>query len=105
MKPMKKSLKKKPGLYILLMFAGILTGIVVLTSKIVKTPHTGTLRKTEFSMPDIRKTGISSAWEKLSALADMKIRLTDLMRRDSLSSSDSLEIKEIDRQLNQMLRD
>lgn len=90
-------------MYVALMFVGILIGILVLTNSVVQNSTCDVLP--DFDIPKLNKTSVYDSWDKFRSLTEIKIRLTELMYQDSLSISDSVEIKEIDVRLNQLLHD
>ena len=87
----------------LIMFAGMLIGLVVLLTK--------TAKPMEPIRQSIREFMPSTAVPERKSIQDLLIawktgqRLQVLMQKHRLSKQDSLEIKSIDQQLNQLLHD
>jgi hypothetical protein len=88
-----------------LMFAGIMIGLFIILNKTKhqKYQSMDVLHELEFPTPKISKAGDS--FDALITIWKAQQRIHELMGKDSLSNGDSLEIKNIDKQLNQLIHD
>jgi hypothetical protein len=95
--------KLKPVYSLALMFTGILIGLVILFTKPDKAiePIPQTLREWMPAMSADKGSSLSDLFLVLKAGKRIEV----LMQKDSLTKQDSLEIKAIDQQLNQLLHD
>ena len=88
------------------MFAGILIGLFIILNKTIYQENQSIEALQELISP---KPGISmnkrNSLKDLITLWKAKQRIYALMNNDSLSKQDSIEIKAIDQQLNQLLHD
>lgn len=90
---------------IIVMLVGIILGLIVLVTARRKDPQIdlGALLDQNRSTKTL-EAGKRSAMELIEVFK-AKHRVDQLMRKDSLSAADSIEIKNIDQQLNHMLHD
>jgi len=87
------------------MFSGILIGLIILLIKAGKQVHS--TYKILKDIPRIETSFQKKGYplQELVIVIKAKRRIYNLMIKDTLTSKDSLEIKAIDRQLNQLLHD
>ena len=88
-----------------LMFAGILIGLIVIFTKIQKESKPTTFHKFIPKSPGISMHKYGSSIKEFAIVFKAKRRIYELMKKDRLSKQDSIEIKAIDQQLNQLLHD
>lgn len=98
-----KKPKLKPLLTILFMFSGMLVGLIVFIA--IPKGRKNTHQQFEVAMPEISTQRAKHSIIQLMQALKSKSRIYQLMEKDSLTSQDTLEIKTIDKQINQLLHD
>ena len=87
------------------MFAGILIGLFIILNKAnhQKNQSMDVLHELIPSRPNV--SGAGNSFDELITIWKAQRRIHELMGKDSLNKEDSLEIKNIDTQLNQLIHD
>ena len=88
-----------------LMFAGILIGLFIIlnNTKHQENQSMDVLHELLPPRPKVPKVG--NSFDELITIWKVQQRIHELMGKDNLSNEDSLEIKNIDKHLNQLLHD
>ena len=95
----------KPILTVIIMFVGMLLGLIILITVPNKKTERNPIHLFELPTPKVSlQKGKSSVLQLILALKS-KRRIDQLMLKDSLSATDSIEIRSIDQHLNQLLHD
>ena len=97
--------KLKSKLSIVIMFSGILIGLVILLIKSGQQVHSTFQTLKEFPRPEISFQKKGHPLQELVTVLKAKHRIYQLMKKDTITGQDSLDIKAIDQQLNQLLHD
>ena len=87
------------------MFAGILMGLIVIFTKFHKENKPTTFHEFVPKSPVISMHKYGNSIKEFAIVFKAKRRIYKLMQKDKLSKQDSIEIKAIDQQLNQLLHD
>ena len=87
------------------MFTGILIGLFIILNKTnhQENQSMDVLHEWIPHRPKVSTTG--NSFDELITIWKAQQRIHELMGKDSLSKEDSLEIKNIDKQLNQLIHD
>ena len=88
-----------------LMFAGILIGLIVIFNKTQDNSKPTTFHEFVAKSPSISMHKYGSSIKEFAIVWKAKRRIYKLMQKDRLNKQDSIEIKAIDQQLNQLLHD
>ena len=90
---------------VILMFAGILIGLFIILNKTnhQENQSMDVLHECILPKPKISKAG--NSFDELMTIWKAQRRIHELMGKDNLSKEDSLEIKNIDKQLTQLIHD
>ena len=97
--------RKKKLATILLMLAGMILGVIILLTVPAKQHPLELNHLLKDSIPSFNAKGKRESVMDLIDLFKAKRRIEQLAGKDSLTHSDSLEIRHIDQQLNHMLHD
>ena len=90
---------------VIIMFAGILIGLIVIFNKTQDNSKPTTFHEFVAKSPGISMHKYSHSIKEFAIVFKAKRRIYELMKKDRLSKQDSIEIKAIDQQLNQLLHD
>ena len=88
-----------------LMFAGILIGLIVIFNKSQMISKPTAFHEFVPKSPGVFIHKYGSSIKEFAIAFNAKRRIYELMQKDSLNKQDSIEIKAIDQQLNQLLHD
>jgi len=95
----------KSKLSIVIMFSGILIGLVILLINSGQQVHSTYQTLKEFPRPEFSLRNEGHPFRKLMTVWKTRRRIYHLMKKDTITGQDSLDIKAIDQQLNQLLHD
>ena len=90
---------------VIIMFAGILIGLFIILNNINHQENQSMDVLHELMPPRPKVSGAGNSFDELITIWKAQQRIRELMGKVSLSQEDSLEIKNIDKQLNQLIHD
>ncbi len=90
---------------VIIMFAGILIGLFIILNKTNHQENQSLDVLHELIPPRPKVSRAGNSFDELITIWKVQQRIRKLMGKDSLSNEDSLEIKNIDKQLNQLIHD
>ena len=88
-----------------LMFAGILIGLFIILNNTKHQENQSMDVLHELLPPRPKVPSAGNSFDELITIWKVQQRIHELMGKDNLSNEDSLEIKNIDKHLNQLLHD
>ena len=87
------------------MFSGILVGLVIILIKSGQQVHSTFQTLKEFPRSEISFQKKDHPLQEFVTVLKARRRIHHLMKKDTITRQDSLDIKAIDQQLNQLLHD